>query len=470
MADRSTISRASTRFRHPSSPTRGPSVATGPADRTADRIAERARPEATGSKRRGWAAPRSTRRSPSATSAPERTAPAAPGVTRAVPGPRGGSWVSKLGTAPAIALLTVVLCAFGLIMVGSASPVISLSYYGSPWAIFLRQLLWMGVGTAALLVLSRVDYRKWRAIRGPLVVVTMGLLVLVLVPHFGVTAGGSSRWIGFGMFQLQPSELMKLALAVFAADLLTRRADRSSEPKLVIVPVLAVLGISGVLILKQPDMGTALVLSCIAFGILFMGGVPMGPIMKILGIFIGLAIIVGLADPYRRDRILSFLNPGANKSGSGYQVWQSLIGLGSGHVFGLGLGGGRQKWGLLPNAHTDFIFSVVGEELGLVGAVVLLGLFFALAWFGLRAATRAPDRFGSLLAVGITTWITSQAVINVGAVIGVLPVTGIPLPFISFGGSSLIINMAALGILLNIASHERAVPTALSQRQRPSTA
>jgi cell division protein FtsW len=328
----------------------------------------------------------------------------------------------------------------------------------------------MGVGTAALLILSRVDYRKWRTVRGPLVVVTMALLVLVLVPHFGVTSGGSSRWIGFGMFQLQPSELMKLALAVFAADLLTRRADRSAEPKMVIVPVLAVLGISGVLILKQPDMGTALVLSCIAFGILFMGGVPMGPIMKIMGTFVGLAIIVGLADPYRRDRILSFLNPGANKSGSGYQVWQSLIGLGSGHLFGLGLGGGRQKWGLLPNAHTDFIFSVVGEELGLVGAVVLLCLFFALAWFGLRAATRAPDRFGSLLAVGITTWITSQAVINVGAVIGVLPVTGIPLPFISFGGSSLIITMAAVGILLNIASHERAVPVSLSQRRRPSTA
>ena len=227
---------------------------------------------------------------------------------------------------------------------------------------------------------------------------------------------------------------------------------------MVIVPVLAVLGISGVLILKQPDMGTALVLSCIAFGILFMGGVPLGPILRIMGVFVGLAIVVGLADPYRRDRILSFLNPGANKSGTGYQVWQSLIGLGSGHVFGLGFGGGRQKWGLLPNAHTDFIFSVVGEELGLVGAVVLLSLFFGLAWFGLRAATRAPDRFGSLLAVGITTWITSQAVINVGAVIGVLPVTGIPLPFISFGGSSLIITMAAVGILLNIASHERRDP------------
>ncbi len=375
---------------------------------------------------------------------------------------------SRLRSARSIATLVGVLCVIGLVMVGSASPVISLGLYHSPWTIFIRQVMWMGVGAGALVLFTRVDYRKWRTIRGPLVVGTMVLLVAVLVPHFGVTAGGSSRWIGFGMLRLQPSELMKLALAVFAADLLTRRADRSAEPKMVIVPVLTVLGISAALILKQPDLGTALVLSCIAFGILFMGGVPMGPILKVLAAFTALAVVLSLADPYRRDRILSFLNPGAHQSGSGYQVWQSLIGLGSGHLFGLGLGGGRQKWGLLPNAHTDFIFSVVGEELGLIGAIVVLALFFALAWFGLRTATRAPDRFGSLLAVGITTWITSQAVINIGAVVGVLPVTGIPLPFISFGGSSLVITMAAVGILLNIAHHERSAPFAVPPR-RPST-
>ena len=477
MADRTSSPGAATRERHPSRPTGG--VSTPPRRASGGRARPPAgaedRTAAAGRRRR--LLPRVLRRDHSRAATKVAAATAAAGAAstggptslrRDRPRPTG--WVDRLGTAPAIAILTVVLCAFGLIMVGSASPVISLNLYGSPWAIFIRQVLWMGVGTGALLILSRVDYRKWRSVRGPLVVVTLGLLVLVLVPHFGVSAGGSSRWIGFGMFQLQPSELMKLALAVFAADLLTRRADASSKPKMVIVPVLAVLGISGLLILKQPDMGTALVLACIAFGILFMGGVPMAPILKILGGFACLAIVVGLADPYRRDRILSFLNPGANKSGSGYQVWQSLIGLGTGHVFGLGLGGGRSKWGSLPNAHTDFIFSVVGEELGLVGAVFLLGLFFALAWFGLRAATRAPDRFGSLLAVGITTWITSQALINVGAVIGVLPVTGIPLPFISFGGSSLIITMAAVGILLNIASHERAVPIPLGRRRRPSTA
>ena len=376
--------------------------------------------------------------------------------------------LARLHTATSLAVLVGILCAFGLIMVGSASPIISLGLYGSPWAILIRQAMWMGVGLGALLACSRVDYRRWRSIRGPLVIVTLGLLVLVLVPHLGVAAGGSSRWIGFGELRLQPSELMKLAMAVFAADLLARRADRTADPKMVLVPVLAVLGISSVLILKQPDMGTALVLCCIAFGILFMGGVPMGPIVKVLLGFGALAVVVGLADPYRRDRILSFLNPGANKSGSGYQVWQSLIGLGSGHLFGLGLGGGRQKWGLLPNAHTDFIFSVVGEELGLIGAVLVLALFFAVAWFGFRAATSAPDRFGSLLAVGVTIWITSQAVINIGAVVGVLPVTGIPLPFISFGGSSLVVTMAAVGILLNIAAQDRSAHTVPHLRRRAS--
>jgi cell division protein FtsW len=330
--------------------------------------------------------------------------------------------------------------------------------YGSPWSILIRQSLWMGVGTGALLVTYKMDYRKWRRVRGPLVVVTMGLLVAVLVPHLGVSAGGSSRWIGVGMLQLQPSELMKLALAIFAADLLTRRSHLMADPKLVVVPVLAVLGISGVLILKQPDMGTALVLSCIAFGVLFIGGVPMTPILKIVGVFGGLAVVVGLADPYRRDRILSFLNPGATRSGTGYQVWQSLIGLGSGHLFGLGLGGGREKWGTLPNAQTDFIFSVIGEELGFIGAALVLLLLGAFVWFGIRAATRSPQRFGGLLAVGLVAWLAAETLINIGAVVGVLPVTGIPLPFISYGGSSLVITMVAAGILVNIARQERSGP------------
>ncbi len=379
-------------------------------------------------------------------SAPSRrgAAPSATGRLASVP------------TATAIAVLLGAICLVGLVMVGSASPVISLVQTGSSWQIFARQAVWMGVGLVALLLLARFDYRRLRAWRAPLVIGCLVMLVVVVMPGLGHTAGGSSRWIGFGMFRFQPSELMKLAMAVFAADLVVRRADRMHQPKQIIGPVLAVLAVSGLLILKQPDMGTALVVCCIAFGILFMGGVPVRSLGKTLVVFAGLAIVAGLADPYRRDRILSFADPTAHQSGTGYQVWQSLIGLGSGHLFGLGLGGGREKWGTLPNAHTDFIFSVVGEELGLVGAVFVLALFFALAWFGFRAAIGAPDRFGSLLAVGIVVWVTSQALINIGAVVGALPVTGIPLPFVSYGGTSLVITMAAMGILLNIASQERA--------------
>jgi len=374
--------------------------------------------------------------------------------------------LSEVPTGPALAVLTALLCVAGLVMVGSASPVISLITYDSPWTIFLRQALWMVVGVAALLILARVDYRAWRRWSVPLVALTLVLLVAVLVPGLGVTSGGSSRWIGFGLLRLQPSELMKLAMVVFAADIVVRRTDRDAPAKQVIAPVMGVLIVSAALIIKQPDMGTAMVLSCIAFGILFLSGVALAPLTKVLVTFGLVATVFALSDSYRRDRILSFINPGAHQSGSGYQVWQSLIGLGSGHLFGLGLGGGREKWGTLPNAQTDFIFSVVGEELGLIGAVFVLLLFFALAWYGYRAATRAPDRFGCLMAVGVTTWITSQAVINIGAVIGVLPVTGIPLPFISFGGSSLVITLAAVGILLNIASQERPGPRARPLRRR----
>jgi cell division protein FtsW len=375
-------------------------------------------------------------------------------------------WVTGLSTAATLSVLVTVLCIAGLVMVGSASPVVSLITYHSPWTIFFRQVLWMVVGVGALLIFARIDYRTWRKWSAVMVVGTLGLLVAVLVPGLGVTAGGSARWIGFGLLRLQPSELMKLALVVFAADVVVRRTDRDAPAKQVIAPVLGVLIVSAALIIKQPDMGTAMVLCCIAFGILFMSGVALGPLTKVLVGFGLVAVVFALGDSYRRDRILSFVNPGAHQSGSGYQVWQSLIGLGSGHLFGLGLGGGREKWGTLPNAHTDFIFSVVGEELGLVGALVILALFFALAWYGYRAAVRAPDRFGCLVAVGVTTWITSQAIINMGAVIGVLPVTGIPLPFISFGGSSLVITLAAVGILLNIAMQERSGTRARQPRRR----
>ena len=250
-------------------------------------------------------------------------------------------------------------------MVGSASEVISISTYGTPWAIFIREAIWMVVGVVALVMASRFDYRKWRRLRLVLLVATFVLLLAVLVPGVGVHSGGSSRWIGFGQLRIQPSELMKLALAVFGADLIARREDAGGEHAH--HRRAAALGHRGgrrVSSWSSPTWGPPSCLGCVTMALLFASGVPMAPIMKLLAALGVLALVVGLIDPYRRARLLSFLDPAAHSSGTGYQVVQSLIGLGSGHLYGLGLGAGRQKWGFLPNAHTDFIFSVVGEELG----------------------------------------------------------------------------------------------------------
>jgi len=365
----------------------------------------------------------------------------------------------RVPTESVLAILVALLCATGLVMVGSASEVISIQTYGTPWAILLREGIWMCVGVVALLWCRRFDYRRWQRLNPVLLAVTFALLVAVLFPGIGVHSGGSSRWIGLGELRLQPSELMKLALAVFGADLVVRRGALARErPRVIVGPLLLVTGAAAVLIVLQPDMGTALVLACMAMALLFASGVPLGRLLKLFGAAAAVALVVAMSDPYRRARVFSFLNPGAHSSGSGYQVVQSLIGLGSGHLFGLGLGAGRQKWGYLPNAHTDFIFSVVGEELGLVGALLLLCALGAFCWCGLRAATRAPDRFGGLLAVAIVSWVAAETAINVGAVTGLLPVTGIPLPFISFGGSSLVITMVGAGVLMNIARHETTEP------------
>lgn len=407
----------------------------------------------------------------SAASRSSRTGARRPLLT-VVPGgarSRAGRGSGRLPTALGLLVLVAALCVIGLVMVLCASAYTSLQYYGSVWTIFERQVLWMALGAGALLVAARIPYDRWRRPRVVLLGGTFVLLVAVLVPGVGVSAGGSSRWIGVGLLRIQPSELMKLALAVFAADLLARRADRLEEARRVVGPLLVVLAAAAVLVLKQPDMGTAIVLVCITFGLLYAGGVPVRPVFKALAVISAVGLVVGLAEPYRRARLLSFVNPFAHAQGSGYQVVQSLVGLGSGRLAGLGLGGGHQQWGLLPNAHTDFIFSVIGEDGGLVGGVLVLGLFLALAWLGLRTASRAPDRFGGLLAVAATCWITSQAVINIGAVIGILPVTGIPLPFISFGGSSLVITMVAAGILVNIAAHER-LPAPARATARPRRA
>jgi cell division protein FtsW len=369
--------------------------------------------------------------------------------------------LSELPTATVLLALVATLCAVGLVMVGSASPLVSDSLYGSPYALLAREVLWMALGGLALFATARLDYRRWRRFSGLMVAVTFVGLVAVLAPGIGVSSNGSSRWLGAGEVRLQPSELMKLALVLFGAHLVARQSARATRTRRIVGPVVTLAVAAAGLILLQPDMGTALVLACITLALLFGGGVPVRRMVEMLAALAFLAVVVGLLDPYRRARLLSFLNPSAHQAGSGYQVLQSLIGLGSGHLVGLGLGAGHAKWGVLPNAHTDFIFSVIGEELGLFGTLFVLVVLGALAWFGLRAAARAPDRYGALVALALVAWISSEAVINMGAVVGLLPVTGIPLPFISFGGSSLLITMAAAGILINVARQERPEPVAV---------
>lgn len=361
----------------------------------------------------------------------------------------------KPGLFVGVLALVVILNVIGLVMVLSASSVESLRQYGSSWYFFGRQVLWLVVGAAAMALTVRIDYRTWRRWSRPFLLACLVMLFFVLVPGIGVSVGGSSRWLGAGSLRLQPSELTKLALVLFGADLLARRADRMGDWRATLRPMLIIFGLAGAMVFKQPDLGTALVLACITLGLLWCAGTRLATMSGVVVLLMGGAFISSVMKPYQRARLLSFTNPLAHASNSGYQVVQSLVGLTSGHLFGVGLGASRAKWGFLPNAYTDFIFSIIGEELGLIGAVLVIGLFVALAVLGIRVAARSPDRFGALTAAGITCWIVSQAVINIGAVVGALPVSGVPLPFVSYGGSSLAILMAATGVLLNVAGQTR---------------
>ena len=346
------------------------------------------------------------------------------------------------------------LVVVGLVMVLSASSVQALRDFGSSWVVFQRQAMWVFIGAVALLVAVRVDYRRWQRPAVPFALVALGLLLVVLVPGLGVSVRGSSRWIGSGQFRVQPSEFAKLAILLFVADVLARRGAKGSV-RMALRPILVVFGFAALLVMAQPDMGTTLVLGCIVLSLLFVGGIELRTLGGLVGLAAGGALVLGLVEGYRRARLFSFLNPWKDAGNTGYQIVQSLVGLASGHWTGLGLGASRAKWGFLPNAYTDFIFAIIGEELGLIGTLLVIGLFVAFAVLGVRTALKAPDRFGALLASGITAWVVGQALINIGAVIGVLPVTGVPLPFVSFGGSSLVITMGAAGILLNIARQTR---------------
>jgi cell division protein FtsW len=352
-----------------------------------------------------------------------------------------------------ITITCVALLGLGLVMILSASSVAAFTAYGSSFRFFFRQLMWAAIGVVAFIVMSRVDYKRLRGKGYAVYGLAVVLLAAVLVPGVGITVGGSSRWIGFGPMTFQPSELAKLAVILFAAEVFSRKRESLlDDPWHSILPMVPALGVLGLLVMMQPDLGTTLLLGCIGLGMIFIAGAPVRFVLPLGLLGAGLAVAGSLTADYRRARVLAFLDPWADPLNTGYQTIQSLIALGSGGWFGVGLGASRQKWSYIPNAHTDFIFAILGEEMGLFGTLVVIGLFAFLAYLGMRTARRAPDRFGMLLAAGITIWITIQAMVNIGAVASVLPITGVPLPLVSFGGSSLVILLTACGILTNIAS------------------
>lgn len=348
------------------------------------------------------------------------------------------------------------LCLLGLPIVLSASAPAAILAGSSPWSYVVRQSIYMGLGVIVALVVSRTSMRLVRKLRLPLLGTAFCLLIVVFVPGLGHLAGGSSRWIGIGPFQLQPSELMKLALVVFAADVLARRAKRRDQWQAFVRPLFLFMAVAAVLIVKQPDLGTAIVIGCITFSMLFAAGTRLRLLVLPGAAVLAAGALVALKATYSRDRLLSFVNPFAHASTSGYQVVQSLATLGLGGVTGSGVGASVTPWGFLPNAHTDFVFAVIAGNLGLVGAFAVLAGFGAFGWAGFRIAARERDPFARYVAIGVTCWILAQAVINIGGVVDALPVTGIPLPFISYGGSSLVVALIGVGLLFGIARRQPA--------------
>ncbi len=354
-----------------------------------------------------------------------------------------------------IVATVAVLNIIGCVMVLSASSVASLTNYGSAWYFFQRQVLWTVLGVIVFVIVSRIDYHALRKLVVPLLIASFVGLALVLVPGLGVEVAGARRWLGSGQFRFQPTEIAKLGVLVYGADLLTRREDVLNDWRRVIRPLGLVFGAMAFLMLMQPDLDSTVVLGLIALTLLVVGGIRMRHLAVLGTLTVTATALLAIAAPYRRARVLTFLDPWGDPTNTGYQLTQSLIALGSGGWTGVGLGAGRAKWMFLPNALTDFVFAVIGEVVCLVGCTIVVALFLAFAVLGTRVALRAPDRFGTLLAAGVTVWVVGQAAINIGGVTSILPVSGITLPFVSFGGSALLFTMAGAGILASVARQAR---------------
>ncbi|MBI3115502.1 MAG: putative lipid II flippase FtsW [Candidatus Kerfeldbacteria bacterium] len=351
--------------------------------------------------------------------------------------------------------LIALIIVFGLFMLTSASSVVAYDRFGDSYWFVKRQLFSFIVGAGLLLVFSRYDYRKLKHLAFLALLVSVGLLIAVLVPGIGVSLLGAKRWISLGPVLFQPSELVKLSMLIYLATWLDRRRLGGVEGGMHLRTFLILLAVTGGLILLQPDLGTLLVILAIAVAVYFTSGAPSRQLVTIFAVGILAMVLAIVVAPYRFQRLTTFFNPDVDPQGESYHITQSLIAIGSGGVTGVGLGHSRQKFNYLPEASGDSIFAVIAEEMGLIVVAGLIALYVAVIIRGYRIAQRTVDPFGKTLAVGITTWIAAQTFLNVGALSGIVPLTGLPLPFISYGGSSLIVLMSAIGILLNVSRSAR---------------
>lgn len=359
-----------------------------------------------------------------------------------------------------ILALVGLLLLVGIQAVYSASFALGLADYDNAAHFVIRQGLWMGLGAVLMLVGARVDYRRWKALSPLLMLAVVGALLLVAFTGLGSSSYGASRWLNLPLgLSVQPSEFAKLALIIYVSAWLAGRGDKVRRFTSGVIPFVLIVGLVAGLVMLQPDLGTTLIIGVTTMTIFFLGGADLKhfALLVIAGLVAGSLLV--LSTDYRSNRWEAFLYAEQDPAGKGFHILQLLIALGSGGIFGLGPGASRQKFFYVPSSHTDGIFAIVGEELGWVGAMLILGLFVALAYRGFRIAVEAPDKFGFLLAAGIICWIAFQALINIGGITRSIPFTGVPLPFISYGGSSLASIMAAMGILINISRHRKRVST-----------
>jgi cell division protein FtsW len=361
----------------------------------------------------------------------------------------------KLKSDRVLFIATLLLVGLSLVMVYSASAVVAMERFGRPYFYLTKQAMWVALGMAILGLVMRVDYRTYRQpafIWSALVVVGLALVGVLFSPP----VNNARRWFAVGGLGIQPSELAKLAAIFFIAALLERRMDRINEPGYSLIPIGMVVACLVALILLEPDFGTSMSLVAIAAVMVFAAGLSYSYVLGAVLCGLPAVFFLVMGTTYRRQRVLSFLDPWRDPLGAGFQIIQSLIAVGTGGVWGKGLMNGVQKLFFLPEPHTDFIYSVISEELGLIGATAVLLCFCVITWRGLRVSLHAPDRFGAFLALGLTTMVATQAFVNVSVVLGMMPTKGIPLPFVSNGGSSLLINLLGMGILLNVSQHAEA--------------